>query len=454
MLKYIISALFTLLALTSFSQSETGVRVFSGKCAVSQTGSGSGYWVASITGFNDPGGLDATDINVGDYLRVNDSGVEYALEIILISSASGANATFRVSNVGITGISSIPTTNNAGISRRTTNFGLMPFFANMTDNDNQLQNEYTMYKIDSLLATGDGAFFSTNDTLVFSPSGKTPANGDFAVWKKQGQIMEQKADWWQPSTIPMGELVHPNDMLEISYPALGSYTPNLANGTRQHVDCYGDLTVNSPSFGGGTNASKIGRTYVFDIYNATEDSITVTWNSFVFKDFNLEDMPLIWIPAFTGKIFSFKVGRALGGELMTMVSNDDVRGSSGNALWFNPTITKNLSSDTIVTTYSHIYQKAGNTVWVAGKVLVNNAAGTLSSSFRISFPSGITSNFTDANNDVSGPVSNRKSGFPATLYGGYVYADTTNDRVTIAYDTDGSTSSRQVVEYLVAFKIK
>ena len=454
MLKYIISAFLTLIALTSFSQSETGVRVFSGKCAVSQTGSGSGYWIASITNFNDPGGLDASDIEVGDFLRVNDSGVEYALEITLITSASGSSATFRVSNVGITGISSIPTTTNAGISRRTTNFGLMPFFANMTDNDNQLQNEYTMYKIDSLLNVSDGAFFATLDTLVFSPAGKTPINGDFAIWKKQGQIVEQKADWWQPSTIPMGELVHPNDMVTVAYPALGLYTPQLASGTRHYISCNGDLTVQSPDFGGGSNSTKIGRTYVFDFYNATVDSISVTWETFVFKDFNLEGMPVVHIPPSSGKLFSFKMGRALGGELITLVSNDDIRGLTSASGWYTPTITKNVASDTIVTVYTHFYERTGSTCTIKGKVLLNNAIGTVSSSFRISFPPSITSDFINENNDVAGTVTSRRSTVPSVVYPATSFADISNDRVTAAYDTDNNTGTRQLVEYVLNFKIQ
>jgi hypothetical protein len=129
-----------------------------------------------------------------------------------------------------------------------------------------------------------------------------------------------------------------------------------------------------------------------------------------------------------------------------------VGGSSGG--YFTPTITKNTASDTIVATYGHRYLKSGNTVFVWGSVLVNNTGGTLSSSFRISFPSTYTSNFTSVNNDADGIALATKEGFPATLYGAGVYADITNDRVVVNYDTDGNGGTRQVVSYSYSYTIK
>ena len=143
-----------LLTLSLFSQSENGERVLSAKCAIQQTMGGVGYWQVSITNFSDPGGqVDATAIDTFDYVQFSDSGTPYALEVIGVVSAVGNTATVKLSNVGITGISSVPTTSNATWSRRTENFGLTPWPANITGNDAQLNQEYTMYKIDSILGT-------------------------------------------------------------------------------------------------------------------------------------------------------------------------------------------------------------------------------------------------------------------------------------------------------------
>lgn len=132
-------------------------RVFTGKCNISQTGSGSGYWQVGVTNFNSPGGLyDASNISVNDKLYFNDSGILYKLNITTIISASGTTATIRVSNVGITGISSVPTT-SGDISRGTTNYKFVPWTANMTDNDNQIVSEHSWYLVDSLLTLAGSA---------------------------------------------------------------------------------------------------------------------------------------------------------------------------------------------------------------------------------------------------------------------------------------------------------
>ena len=144
-------------------------RVFSGKCAISQTGSGAGYWTVSITQFNDPLGLyDATEITTGDKLYLSDGGVTYTLDITLIVSAVGSSATVRVSNVGITGLSSVPTTSNAAISRGTANYKFIPWFANLSGNDNQGFQEHNVYLIDSLIKNTVGGIVATiaNDTTL------------------------------------------------------------------------------------------------------------------------------------------------------------------------------------------------------------------------------------------------------------------------------------------------
>lgn len=123
-------------------------RVFTVKCNISQSGGGAGYWTVSATNINDPLGLyDATEITIGDSLQFNDGGIQYSLGITLVVSAVGNQSTFRVSNVGITGISSVPTT-SALISRGTPIYGFVPWTANLSDADNQVNQENTMRLIE------------------------------------------------------------------------------------------------------------------------------------------------------------------------------------------------------------------------------------------------------------------------------------------------------------------
>jgi len=149
------------------------MRIFTGKCAVSQNGSGSGYWQVAITNFNDPGGqFDTTEITVGDFLLFTDSGEFYQLEVTEVVSASGSSATLKVSNVGVTGITSVPTTNNAAISRGSTNYELIPWIANISGNENQLFTEDLMVKIDTALDTiagGGGGPTNLSFTGASSP---------------------------------------------------------------------------------------------------------------------------------------------------------------------------------------------------------------------------------------------------------------------------------------------
>lgn len=131
-------------------------RVFTGKCNISQSGSGSGFWQVSVSSFNDPGGYDATEIAVGDFLIFSDNNELYSLPITQVISAVGGSASIRVSNVGITTISSVPTTTGAAISRGTVNHELFPIVANVGTSNAQLYSEITFAKIDELLGSGSG----------------------------------------------------------------------------------------------------------------------------------------------------------------------------------------------------------------------------------------------------------------------------------------------------------
>lgn len=456
-MKYQAILFFILFSTFLFSQSENGIRVFTGKCAISQTGSGSGYWQIAVTNFNDPGGQnDATDIAVGDYVQFSDGGSFYALDITEVVESVGNSGTFKVSNVGIVGISSVPTTSNAAVSRRTNNYGLTPRIANISNNDDQLQLEWTMYKIDAALAAGF-KFFSTSDTVTFSPSGITPKNGDFAWWNNRGQLLERKNGSWTAvanrKSSKNGENVNQTNRVTVAYGALGVTNYDLRNGNYFYTSANGDITIN----GSNECLMQTNDQFVFEVFNNTNDYITANFEPFLFTTFGVDslgysiDMPQQIISAFGTRVFTFTVVKL--SEVCYLVSDDAVlpRISSG---YFAPTITKNTSSDTIVATYGHRYMKLGTKVFVWGSVLVNNTAGTLSSSFRVSFPPGSTSNFTSINNDADGVATAKKEGFPATVYGAGVYADITNDRVTISYDTDTNAGARQLVEYSYSYTEK
>ncbi len=449
--------LFLLVPAILFSQSENGIRVVTGKCAISQTGSGAGYWQVAVTNYNDPGGQqDASGIAVGDYLQFSDAGNPYALEIIeIVGSPSGNSGTFKVSRVGVTGISSVPTTNNASISDRTVNFGLVPRVSNLSNNDDQLQMEWTMYKIDAALAAGF-KFYSTNDTLTFSPSGSTPKNGDFAWWKNRGQLLERKNGSWTATanrvTSKNGENVNQTNRVTVAYGALGVTNYDLKLGNYFYTSANGDMTINASN----ECLMQTNDQFVFEVFNNTSDYITVDFEDFLFTTFGVDSlgyairMPQQVVSAFGTRVFTFTIVKL--SEVCYLVSDDAVVSSYGG--YFAPTITKNTSSDTIVATYGHRYIKLGSTVYVWGSVLVNNTTGTLSSSFRISFPPGSTSNFTSVKNDVVGTASAKRLGFPATPYGTEVYADTANDRVTVSYDTDTNSGVRQLISYSYSYSEK
>lgn len=447
MTKYILALVLTFVTtLALYSQSEEGVRVFSGQANAAQTGSTGTYWVVSLTGFNDPGGLDGTNIAIGDYIEFNTSGKEYQLQITLVVTSTFNSATVRVSRVGITGISSVPT-GQVAVSRRTVNFGFTPSIANISGNDNQIKMEYTMYKIDSLLKIAlDYNVFSTSDTALYSPSGKTPTNGDFIIHEKLGAIGEKKNNFWQFRTLTDGELVRDDKATTIAYGS-GTVTMNGSLNRRFYVLIDEDVTFADP-----TNIElQDGTTYMIEVENNTDEGQTINWSSATFRCSNNEiAMPSLTIGAFSKRLFTFKV---IAYEIPILQSCDDIFGQVSSSGWYVPTITKSVSSDTIVTVYACFYERNGNVGTLAGKVLLNNLTSTISSSFRISMPAVISTNFTDTSNDVAGVVNSHKIGVSPTYNGG-LYADTTNEQVTVTYDTDGSNTTRQLVEFVAKFKIQ
>ena len=141
--------------LVTFGASAQGNRVLTAKCSVSQTGGGTGYWQVGVTNFSDPGGqITTADVEVGWFIYITDSGTPYPLEITeIVGSPSGSSGTFKVGNVGVTGISSVPTTSSAFISEQTATYNLTPSpVANISGNDNQIFAENNAYLIDQALS--------------------------------------------------------------------------------------------------------------------------------------------------------------------------------------------------------------------------------------------------------------------------------------------------------------
>lgn len=271
-----------LVCLSAFAQSEQGTRIFTGKCAVSQTGSGAGYWEVTVTNFNDPSGqLDASEIQVNDFLYLTDAGTTVALKITVRVSAMGSGAVLRVSNAGITAISSVPTTSNAFISRRSVNKGFTPIVANLSSNDNQLQQEYTLYKIDSLinLGTSSGAnwFKSADNFATFSPSTPTPVNGDFCVNTRTGGWYQRSGGAFTTKVLADNGTLVPAASAFVQSANSLTFDAALYNRAKVSTLTSGTtITINSPT---NIATQTISEIFLIEIQNNNDSACTINWNS-------------------------------------------------------------------------------------------------------------------------------------------------------------------------------
>lgn len=129
-----------------------------GKFSGSQVGGGAGYWEVSGNFTDESGAFDSSNILAGDVLYVSDSGVGYFLELTTVVSAAPPAITFRVSNVGISGIVAVPTGLMA-IYRPTATYGLVPYASGLTFPDQQTHQNYLLKKIKDALdgISGGGA---------------------------------------------------------------------------------------------------------------------------------------------------------------------------------------------------------------------------------------------------------------------------------------------------------
>lgn len=176
-IKVALITLFAMMGYFSYGQ-RTGRQVMTLRCNLSQNGSGgsgpTAYW--QLTGnANDQGGTFTVDnIQEGDYVLFNDSGVNFILPIDTIISATEPSFTVRVLRNGITQISSVPTTNSAAITRGSPNYDLVGYTAGITDADQQLNFEDFLYTVDSLIANNvQLTTVSTDATLDGSISNDT-----------------------------------------------------------------------------------------------------------------------------------------------------------------------------------------------------------------------------------------------------------------------------------------
>lgn len=243
-----------------FGQNE---RIFSGKCAISQSGGGSGYWTLNITNFNDPLGLwDATEITEGDKVYFTDGGLPYSLVIDTVVSSIGNTATVRVLNAGVTGISSVPTTNNAAVSRGTLNYDFLCWIANLSGNENQGFQEHSMYLIDSLL----------NQKLdtIYLPDGTPLANGDTLpnFPDSFGVVGNEVHAFMQDGTEEISGYTYPIPSQEIAYGNGSGLTSNqYAKMASQQLQL-GSYDVNSNIGGWDIRGTDGNQKYKWELMNS------------------------------------------------------------------------------------------------------------------------------------------------------------------------------------------
>jgi hypothetical protein len=311
--------------LSLFSQSENGERVLSAKCAIQQTMGGAGYWQVSITNFSDPGGqVDATAIDTFDYVQFSDSGNPYALQVVGVIFAVGNTATVKLSNVGITGISSVPTTSNATWSKRTENFGLTPWPANITANDAQLNQEYTMYKIDSILgafSAGSDIDYITTDSFSTFIGGYTfasiPTNKTILRTTTGSVYQKTSTSFVTERTVGNGLLA--NTKLTQAGTTL-VWNSNLNNRVGLNTGANSSVTITNPS---NLTSQTFGETFVVQVSTSTIP-VTVVFDT-VYSKFDFTAFGSVNLAAFTEATYSFRVIKS-GNKGFKLACTDDLGG--------------------------------------------------------------------------------------------------------------------------------
>lgn len=552
-MKKLIQILLLLLPLFTFGQTP---RVFTGKCNISQTGSGSGYWTVSIAQFNDPLGLyDASEIQVNDKLLFNDGGIEYVLNITLVSSAVGNSATVRVSNVGITGISSVPTFTGASITRGTTNYGFIPIVANISDNNQQGNQEYNMYRVDSILAIKDStnviplsdpitfggvvadtvqealeaidarldsAMIDTsyvrNDSVFIVEGGEEIFTGNSVAEPSQqvaygntgGNGLTSSSTFVKEATrvtinngttsanigfdriptpaatLPKGTSV---SLIESAVYALGARrtisrieTKYNAWGNDRYADMQIGIGTQGATYGApslrifsdsalGSSIKPVILGWNVNLLPATEISSHVTIlgrsateNTFEVADYTtlVKDLSLEVATIGSIKTRKYGLGNMEAQDILKTKSTYSARFATDGTIIeeridngiYIPTITKNTATDTIVTVYTAMYSRNDSICNISGQILLNTAAATVTSAIQLSLPPGITSNFTDADNDISGTVTTRTKTSPRITTAAWATVDTSTDKIVLNWDADGGTGIQQYLSFNLNLRIR
>lgn len=121
---------------------------------------------------------------------------------------------------------------------------------------------------------------------------------------------------------------------------------------------------------------------------------------------------------------------------------------------YTPTITKNTATDTIVTIYTAMYSRNDSIVSISGQILLNTEAATTTSSLQLSLPPGITSNFTDADNDISGTVTTRTKASAPVTTAAWATTDTSTEKIVINWVADAGIGVQQFIYFNLKFIVK
>lgn len=143
--KNILLILLSFLSLNLFCQVERQPNL-TGKFFSSQSGGGTGFWQISGNFSDDSGVHDASSVEVGDMVFFSDGGFTFFLPITEIVSALHPSLVVKVSNVGISQISSVPSGMKA--IYHPTSKGYFPYVAGLSNPDQQVYNEYLIYLLE------------------------------------------------------------------------------------------------------------------------------------------------------------------------------------------------------------------------------------------------------------------------------------------------------------------
>lgn len=167
-----------------------------GKALISQTGSGAGYFQINATFTDESGISDPTQIIPGDIVFFIESDFSYFLPITLVSG-SPPTLSLRVSNVGILGLGSVPTTNGA-IFRGSSEYKFPMFTSGLSNPDQQSLLNYLVTQVDEkirsateiALTSGSSAPANSVATVQgYRLAKNLGGNGDLYQWNGSAWVL-------------------------------------------------------------------------------------------------------------------------------------------------------------------------------------------------------------------------------------------------------------------------